>query len=490
MSIPTISFEPRVPARRRTICKSDEAVVSRLSCKGEFERYDGMVERLQKIEYPGPHMSQSFAFRVGEGGRGDFLFEQSDRMYHILKFMALDTANALFPGHFLKAHELRVFRKGGAEYAATYSDFVRDLSGAGKRTMEARELFKNEGLRVRIAADRREHELTPELGPLMEAVAAAGIIIQHPEANYHLTENGIVFFEVDGIGLPKALDEGKRRFSKTKELDSLDKLAGMYATILKCKINGRLKKIVDRLLARHPMDSESETMLPIYEDFMQWPFDALRKEVLQIFLRGMKNRIINDDFTSVLWNMSRLPLKRIGKAYRSARDTIWMTLEGKKMALMWAALQGYTETAKMLIDKGAHANAKVAKTMGRYTALMSAASNGHTETVAMLIDKGADVNAKDNEGRTALMNAAWNGHTNTAEMLIDKGADVNANDNAGNRALMWAAYCGHTETAEMLIDKGADVNASDNYGWTALMRIAEDGQTETAEMLRKHGATE
>ncbi len=51
------------------------------------------------------------------------------------------------------------------------------------------------------------------------------------------------------------------------------------------------------------------------------------------------------------------------------------------------------------------------------TALMRAADNGHTETAKLLLNNKADVNAKDNENRTALMWAAWRGNTKTVKLL-------------------------------------------------------------------------
>ncbi len=64
-----------------------------------------------------------------------------------------------------------------------------------------------------------------------------------------------------------------------------------------------------------------------------------------------------------------------------------------------------------------------AKNADGLTALMRAAGMGHTETAKMLIDKGADINAKDDKiSLTALSWATQRGHTEIIEMLIDKGA--------------------------------------------------------------------
>ena len=102
--------------------------------------------------------------------------------------------------------------------------------------------------------------------------------------------------------------------------------------------------------------------------------------------------------------------------------------------------------------------------MGR-TALHHAAQGGHTETAALLLDRGADIKAKDytesGYGRTALQLAALWGHTETAALLLDRGADIEAKAYYGQTALHYAARGGKAETAALLLDRGADIEAKD-----------------------------
>eukprot|EP01051_Picozoa_sp_SAG22_P019458 SAG22_NODE_3598_length_1624_cov_3.426230_1_plen_56_part_00 len=53
---------------------------------------------------------------------------------------------------------------------------------------------------------------------------------------------------------------------------------------------------------------------------------------------------------------------------------------------------------------------------------MRAAMNGHTETARLLLEAEAEVNAKDNSGRTALFWAEVRNHPEVAALLRRHGA--------------------------------------------------------------------
>jgi hypothetical protein len=82
-----------------------------------------------------------------------------------------------------------------------------------------------------------------------------------------------------------------------------------------------------------------------------------------------------------------------------------------------------------LLGRGADPNAKDPD--GR-TALMYAAINGQTDTMEVLIEKGAEINAKDRAGNTPLHCAAMFGDPNAVQLLINKGADLNARGDLGS----------------------------------------------------------
>ena len=120
--------------------------------------------------------------------------------------------------------------------------------------------------------------------------------------------------------------------------------------------------------------------------------------------------------------------------------------------LMWAVYQGHGDVARLLIEKGAHVNAKLD---GGKTVLMFAAHRGRPSIGKLLIERGADVNAKNRYGGTALITAAGNGHLDVVELLIKEGAHVNAKAGNGATALKLAQQAGHAEIAKLLREKGA-----------------------------------
>jgi len=111
--------------------------------------------------------------------------------------------------------------------------------------------------------------------------------------------------------------------------------------------------------------------------------------------------------------------------------------------LMFAAAENHPEVAKFLIEHGAEVNARSRKFNfgdvkmagggafmdrgeGALTALFFAAREGASETARVLIEAGAEVNLAETQyGFTPLMTALFNGHYDLAGLLIEKGAGVN-----------------------------------------------------------------
>jgi len=58
------------------------------------------------------------------------------------------------------------------------------------------------------------------------------------------------------------------------------------------------------------------------------------------------------------------------------------------------------------------------------TALLFAANNGLTAIAQLLLEKGAKINAQDNDGWTPLIAAAGRGYIAMVQLLLEKGADL------------------------------------------------------------------
>ena len=171
-------------------------------------------------------------------------------------------------------------------------------------------------------------------------------------------------------------------------------------------------------------------------------------------------------------------------------------------ALHWAVRADDVETVRLLLTAGANVNAA-----NRYgiTALSVAATNGSAAVIEMLLEAGADANAALLEGETVLMTSARTGSADAVKSLLDHGADPNAREHGfGETALMWAAAQNHPAAMKVLIDRGADVDARSTAlvfsqprtpltvlprgGWTPLMYAARQGAVEAARTLADAGA--
>ncbi len=128
-------------------------------------------------------------------------------------------------------------------------------------------------------------------------------------------------------------------------------------------------------------------------------------------------------------------------------------------ALHWAAANGDTETARMLIAAGA--NLRAMTRINGYTPLFLASREGNAAIVGALLDAGASAKTASTTGSTPLMLAAASGNTETINRLLDAGAEIDAREHArGQTALMFAAAMNRVEAIKVLARRGASVKAT------------------------------
>ena len=166
--------------------------------------------------------------------------------------------------------------------------------------------------------------------------------------------------------------------------------------------------------------------------------------------------------------------------------------EAKKTTAIADLFKAITANDASKVNEALEAGADVEArdNAARWTPLMIATMNGRTEIAKLLIDKGADVNAKTNTNWTPLMGAADKGYTDIVKALIAGGADVNARDENSETALLKATRYGHTAIVKLLIDKGADTKAKTKTGDTALIWARRTNRTAIIALLKAAGATE
>ena len=189
--------------------------------------------------------------------------------------------------------------------------------------------------------------------------------------------------------------------------------------------------------------------------------------------------------------------------------------EQEMTPLNLAALNGNTEVARMLIERGADI---LAGDADNSQPIHCAAIAGNVQIIDMLLRKGADINAPDNNGATALTFAAARTQTETVRYLLEKGADVHVRNGRGmtpiffaqtpmvatlmlergadpnarasdsTTALHIAAARGRVELVRFLLQKGIDANASTTGGNTSLFWLRGDSALAVARLLIEHGA--
>ena len=152
-------------------------------------------------------------------------------------------------------------------------------------------------------------------------------------------------------------------------------------------------------------------------------------------------------------------------------------------ALMWAAARQHPDVVRVLLDHRADVQARThvrrlsvmldrgprrsVKTAmqdarqieaGGSTALMFAALAGDAESARLLLVRGANANDSAADGTSPLIAAAFAGHPTVVQVLLDARADPNLTG-VGYSALHAAVLRGDLASVRALLAKGADANA-------------------------------
>ena len=178
--------------------------------------------------------------------------------------------------------------------------------------------------------------------------------------------------------------------------------------------------------------------------------------------------------------------KNLQRVMREVRNRYGMT------QLFYFCWKGMTSSVKRMLEmKSINVEARGCEREDGETCLMIAANDGHLDICRLLIDKGAHLEAKDINGWTPLILASWEGHIEIVRLLCDRGADVKARNQDGRRPLHYAARYGHISIVKEFIEvRNAEINARDDDSWTALRYARDNDNADIVSYLVSHGGIE
>ena len=149
--------------------------------------------------------------------------------------------------------------------------------------------------------------------------------------------------------------------------------------------------------------------------------------------------------------------------------------------LHWAARNGHSEAARMLLNAGAEKDVSSSHSDGGCSPLHLAVQQGKVATVRLLLECGASCVRTHSGGTTPLHDAARGGHVHVTALLLGVGgrAILDAQDGAcrldlgatpltrraaaeGATPLHLAAAAGELGTVRMLVENGADASRKSN----------------------------
>ncbi|MBE9070485.1 ankyrin repeat domain-containing protein [Leptolyngbya cf. ectocarpi LEGE 11479] len=115
--------------------------------------------------------------------------------------------------------------------------------------------------------------------------------------------------------------------------------------------------------------------------------------------------------------------------------------------LIEATLAGHIDDVRELLQQGTDPNL----VHNTNTALTYAARDGFTEIASLLIDHGTDVNWIDGEGVTPLILASFKNHLDLVQLLLAHDADTTVRDQWNRTALDYALRRGAADPIAQLL---------------------------------------
>ena len=145
-----------------------------------------------------------------------------------------------------------------------------------------------------------------------------------------------------------------------------------------------------------------------------------------------------------------------------------------------------------LLDRGADINSEVPaelagnKDFAGFRPLHYAAKSGSVQGISMLLERGAHINAKTARAVTPLMVAAGGGHADAIRLLMARGADLTIRNYIGRNAFHIALFNKHLEASQISLSSGRDIDPSDSR-WISRDFALHNGWKEMATDLANQG---
>jgi ankyrin repeat protein len=184
-------------------------------------------------------------------------------------------------------------------------------------------------------------------------------------------------------------------------------------------------------------------------------FDALEANepvaVRKLLVRGVSSNLVDPERGPAIVFAAQA---RGFQALRVLLDSRLTDIDARnsrgETALMYAALHGELDVARLLLRRGAQVN------MSGWTPLHYAAIGGRTEMITLLLEHHAYIDSPSANGTTPLMMAARDGQFRIARLLVEQGADPSLRNEAGLGAPEYLLRRGDEAEARWMAERATE----------------------------------